>query len=472
MYPLRNMPSSPESANKRVAAYCRVSSESNEQLESYRAQIAYYERHIEDHPDYTLAGIYADEGISGTSTRNRESYNQMLQDARHGLIDMIITKSLSRFGRNTLDCLNSLRELKALGVDVYFEKENVHSLYSEGELLITLMSAVAQSEIVSQSENIKWGKRRKFEKGDVGSIAWTMTGYKLNGNREVIIIEEQAAIVRRVYKEFLNGYGINLIVRRLNHDHVPCAENGARWHYRQIKNLLTNEKYCGDTRFQKQYSQDPLSKRKLMNAGVLPQYVCEDSHPAIIDKDTWRLAQLELARQAFYRNEHHVTCFSYAKYTETLPLTGRIVCSHCGHSFKIRISGQSRDKGSKYYSCSQYRSGYRRPKKKGCCINQFSLRPDDVEGLVVQAWNSLVDESDRHQSAWQATMDGPDQLKAYRAKDLAHLIEEIGHLEVLPYQLMIRVLDHVKIGLDGSATVIFLSGTQIGGLTGPANGQG
>ena len=198
-----------------------------------------------------------------------------------------------------------------------------------------------------------------------------------------------------------------------------------------------------------------------MNVGELPQYYCEDSHPAIIDKDTWHCVQLELARQAAYRNDHHVISLSYSRYTETLPLTGRIVCSHCGHSFTIRMSGKSSDRGTKYYTCSEYRSGYRRPKKLDCCINQISLRLDAVEGLLVQAWNRLVDNREIYGPELQATMDGHDLLKAYRTKDLMHLFEEVGHLDVMPYQLMVRLLDHIEVGLDGSVSVIFLAGTQI-----------
>lgn len=297
-----------DKAKKRVAAYCRVSSGSEEQLGSLNAQTSYYERYIKEHPDYIFAGIYADEGISGTDLKKREAFNRMMQDARDGHLDMIITKSLSRFGRNTLDCLKCLRELKSLNVDVFFEKENIHSLTSQGELLITLLSAVAQTESQALSENIKWGIRSKYERGHVQSIpSGKFLGYDKDQEGNLVINETQSAIVRRIYQEFLDGYGTFQIARRLTDEKVPMAFGGKEWCASHIKKVLTNEKIKGDTRFQKTCNADYLTKRRAKNNGELPQYYIEGTHPGIIDTDTWECVQLELERQRLHQAVQHKT---------------------------------------------------------------------------------------------------------------------------------------------------------------------
>jgi len=221
-----------DEAKKRVAAYCRVSSGSEEQLGSLNAQTSYYEKYIKERKDYIFAGIYTDEGISGTDLKKRDAFNRLMQDAIDGQNDMIITKSLSRFGRNTLDCLKSLRELKALNVDVFFEKEQIHSLTSQGEVLISLISAVAQTESLALSENVKWGIRRKYERGHVQSIpSGKFLGYDKDKDGNLIINEAQAVIVKRIYQDFLDGYGTYQIAKRLTDEKVPMAQavrNGAQ----------------------------------------------------------------------------------------------------------------------------------------------------------------------------------------------------------------------------------------------------
>lgn len=232
------------------------------------------EKYIEDRPEYIFAGIYTDEGISGTDLKKRDAFNRMLQDARAGGIDMIITKSLSRFGRNTLDCLKCLRELKSLNVDVFFEKEQIHSLTSQGEVLISLISAVAQTESLALSENIKWGIRRKYERGLIKSIpSGKFLGYDKDQDGNLVINEAQAAIVRRIYQEFLVGYGTFQIAKRLTAEKVPTAYGGKEWCASHIKKVLTNEKIKGDTRFQKTYNADYLTKKRVKNRGELPSII-------------------------------------------------------------------------------------------------------------------------------------------------------------------------------------------------------
>lgn len=462
LYPLTNIERKNESVKKRVAAYCRVSSHSDEQLDSYFAQISYYESMIKSNSAYDFAGIYADEGISGTSIKNRDSFMRMLRDARDGHIDMIITKNISRFGRNTLDCLKSIRELRMLNVDVYFEKENLHSLAKEGELLLSLLAALAQQEIISHSENVKWGKRRKFEKGDIGSIAWhNITGYSKNKKGEVVIIEEQAAIIRRIYKEFLAGNGTNRIADKLNEEKIPLIR-GKKWMTSHIQVLLTHEKYSGDTLFQRQITPDPMNKRQVKNQGQVPQYYCKDSHPAIVDKEIWDCVQLEIELRKSYCEEHSVTRYQSFKYKDTLPLTGKIICGHCNHSFVIKVSNRLIDKGTAYYECSMNRTGYRQPKKAGCdCINQTRLNRDDPKQIFVDAWNHLVENKELYEAEWLGVIERRDILKAYRAKELMRLVGEVGVIEELSYELMIQVLSHIEVGVDGQIRVIFLSGTEV-----------
>jgi DNA invertase Pin-like site-specific DNA recombinase len=262
------------------AAYCRVSSGSDQQMESLKAQTEYYEKYIREHSEYTFAGIYADEGISGTDIKKRDAFNQLMQDARDGHVDMIITKSLSRFGRNTLDCLNHIRDLKSLGVDVYFEKENIHTMRSEGEMLITLISAVAQNESLTQSENVKWGIHRKYERGNIKSVpCGKFLGYDKDENGNLVINPEQAETVRRIYREFLDGYGTFQIARHLTSEKIPMAYGGKAWCASHIRKVLTNEKIKGDTKFQKTYNADYLTKKRVENNGELPQYYIEGTHP-------------------------------------------------------------------------------------------------------------------------------------------------------------------------------------------------
>lgn len=259
LYPLPNIRDSGEAKEQRnkkhVAAYCRVSSGSSEQMESYNAQIQYYEKYIKENPDYIFSGIYADEAVSGTDTRKRGAFRQMVQDCRDGKIDTVVTKSLSRFGRNTVDCLKVIRELKALGVDVYFEKENIHTLRSKGEMLISLISAVAQNESLALSENVKWGIHRKYERGLVQSIpCGKFLGYGKDKAGNLEINEEQAAIVRRVFQEFPDGYGTFQIAKRLTEEKIPTAYGGKEWCASHIHKVLTNEKMKGNTLCQKTYT--------------------------------------------------------------------------------------------------------------------------------------------------------------------------------------------------------------------------
>ncbi len=453
-FPIIQQSNNQTDKKQRVAAYCRVSKNSDEQLVSYHTQVMHYDQYIRTRPDYELAGIFADEGISGTDQRKRDAFNQMMKTAREGHIDLIITKSLSRFGRNTLDCLKNIRELRSLGVDVYFEKENIHTLHSEGEMLLTLVSAIAQNESLNQSENVKWGIHRQYERGHVQSIpSGKFLGYRKDSNGYLVIDDAQATTVRRIYQLFLCGFGTYQIATMLTAENVPMAYGGKEWCASHIQKVLVNEKYQGDTRFQKTYNADYLTKRRAINKGQFPQHYLKDTHAAIIDRETWSLVQLELARQKEFVQNHFTN--KYHHHSKEFPLSGKIVCQVCGHLFVLRESSRKVDSGQKYWICKEYKAGRYGPVGPNACKNGHRIKPSKVENAVLNAWNYLVD----HQ--WNHSNNENDRLTAYRIRDLHSLLEDHGHLDDLPYSVLIRILDRLEVGLNGDLTVVFLAGASV-----------
>lgn len=438
----------------RVAAYCRVSTGSNEQLVSYTNQVMYYENYIKARPDYEMAGIFADEGISGTDIRKRDAFNRLMEAARDGQIDLIITKSLSRFGRNTLECLKNIRELKTLGVDVFFEKENIHTLQSKGEMLLTLISAVAQNESLNLSENVKWGIRRQYERGHVQSIpSGKFLGYKKDRQGNLVIDEEQAKVVQRIYQAFLGGLGTYQIAKMLTHENVPMAYGGKEWCASHIYRVLTNEKYQGDTKFQKTFNTDYLTKRRAKNKGQLPQYYVKDTHPAIIDRETWSLVQMEFARQKQFVQTHSMNYFHHQ--SEDIPFSGKLICSQCSRTFSLRKTYREVSDNEKYWICH---AALPQVKK---CDNNLKLSDGLAEKAFVTAWNELVSSRAALHIAWQHDPSEENKLTAYRQANLAELLEGHGHLHTFSYELMLKVLDHITVH-DGFLSVIFLAGYEVG----------
>lgn len=378
-----------------------------------------------------------------------------MKDARHGKIDMIITKSLSRFGRNTLDCLNSIRELRSLGVDVYFEKENIHTNASEGEMLLTLISAVAQNESLTQSENVKWGIHRKYEKGNIKSIpSGKFFGYDKNEEGNLIINEAQAITVRRIYQEFLDGFGYYTIAKRITEDEIPTDTGNKVWNWTTLKKILTNEKYKGDTQFQKTYNADYLTKRRVKNKGELPSYYFENTHPAIIDKNIWECVQLEFERQDKFIKDHGMN--KYHQHSKELPFSGKLICEHCGHTLVRRQSARIKDEGEYYWCCKRYREGRHEPVGPEACCNGIRIKDDLPKEIFIKAWNQLIENTE-----WQKTINERNTLEQYRLEDLIRLTESIGRIEKMPYELMLKTLDHIEISNDGTVEVIFLAGMRI-----------
>lgn len=302
---------------RKVAAYARVSTASEEQATSYEAQVDYYTNLIRSRPDWQLAGIYTDEGITGTSTKHREGFKRMVTDALAGRIDLIVTKSVSRFARNTVDSLTTVRRLKEAGVEIFFEKENIWTLDAKGELLITIMSSLAQEESRSISENVRWGMRKRFADGQVFMPYPHFLGYDKGKDGRPQINEEEAKFVRRIYRLFLSGYTPGRIATTLTTEKVPVPNpRGKKWHSATIKSILANEKYRGDALLQKTYISDFLTKKQVKNQGEVAQYYVSGSHEAIIDPQTWELTQYELARRKGQRAPY--------------PFTMKLECSMCG----------------------------------------------------------------------------------------------------------------------------------------------
>lgn len=275
----------------KVAAYCRVSTDSDEQATSYEAQVEHYTEFIKKNADWEFAGIYADYGISGTNTKKREEFNRMIEECMEGKIDMIITKSISRFARNTLDCLKYIRQLKEKNVTVFFEKENINTMDSKGEVLLTIMASLAQQESESLSKNVKLGLQFRYRNGAVQVNHNWFLGYTKDENGHLIIDPEQAEVVKRIYREYLEGKSLMQIARGLMADGIHTAADKPTWRPEGVRKILTNEKYMADAFLQKTYTVDVLTKKRVTNNGIVPQYYVENNHEAIIPRDLFMQVQ-------------------------------------------------------------------------------------------------------------------------------------------------------------------------------------
>ena len=306
----------------KVAAYARVSSGKDAMLHSLSAQVSYYSSLIQSNRNWEYVGVYSDEAISGTKAA-RPGLQKLIADCHEGKIKMVITKSISRFARNTVTLLETVRMLKALGVDIYFEEQNIHTMSSDGELMLTILASYAQEESLSVSENMKWRIKKNFEAG----IPWNgrMLGYRLVGDH-FEIVEEEANLVRRIFKEYLDGYGTNKIAQGLNEEGIP-AIRGEIWHKTTIANILCNYNYTGNLLLQKTYKESHLATMSYNNEGQLPKYHIEDSHKAIISLDTFMAVQMEIERREKPINTK-----------KTYPFSGLLKCAKCGKSYRRKVT--------------------------------------------------------------------------------------------------------------------------------------
>jgi len=356
---------------KRVCAYCRVSTAQEEQQTSYELQVTHYTDFIQQNELWEFSGIYADEGISGTSIKKRTDFLRMVQDCKDAKIDLIITKSISRFARNTLDCLNYVRMLKALPspVGIYFEKENIDTLDAKSELLLTLLSSLAQDESRSISENVRWAIQKRYQQGLVHCPTTFFLGYDNDEDGNLIINEEQAHTVRRIYRECLEGYGTGLIAKRLTADGAKTGKGNTIWVGNSVNRILHNEKYCGDILMQKRVTLDFLTHKRTPNNGHQPQYFIANHHPAIVSKADWDAVQMEVSRRSKMNNadENEIP----QKHSNRTVFSNFIYCGTCGEPFIRRTLTSTKNNEKYLYPVWKCRVADGRRKGKKCHARSY-----------------------------------------------------------------------------------------------------
>lgn len=386
-------------AKRKVAAYARVSTDHEEQQSSYEAQVDYYTTYIKSRSDWEFVSVYADEGITGCNTKKRDGFNAMVEDALAGKIDLIITKSVSRFARNTVDSLTTIRKLKEHGTECYFEKENIWTFDGKGELLLTIMSSLAQEESRSISENCTWGQRKRFADGKVTVPFKRFLGYDRGPDGNLVLNTDEAVTVRRIYSMFLQGMSPYGIATHLTAEGIKSPSGKDKWNAGAVRSILTNEKYKGDALLQKSYTVDFLTKKKKVNEGEIPQYYVEGNHEAIISPDVFEQVQQELEHRKQVKGRHSsVHLFS-----------GKIRCGQCGEWY-----------GSKtWHSTSKYRRvvwqcNHKYDGNEKCTTPH--LTDDDIKRLFVSAVNQLIGQKDTIITALTASLDTAFDLTVFKAE--------------------------------------------------------
>ena len=382
----------------RVAAYCRVSTEEEEQQSSYEAQCTYYTDKIMTNPEWTMAGIFADEGITGTSTKKRDDFNRMIRKCRQKKIDLILTKSISRFARNTLDSLKYIRALKELGIGIIFEKENINTLEMDTELIITFMSAFAQSESESISANVRWGKRQAMKEGKTSVNFKKLYGYFLDSEGNPQVDSDKAEVIRSIFNRYLQGASLRMIRQELEAAGIPNPAGSEKWGIDQIRNILSNEKYCGDVLMQKTFIQDCISKKVVKNTGQLPMYLIQNNHPAIISREVYQAVQAEKARRSATASPSTKTSSTGRTcYASKFALSERLVCGECGTLYRRctwKRNGKTRivwrcvsrlDYGTKY--CHQSPTMDEEPLQRAimAAISSVMAPKEKINGLITDA---------------------------------------------------------------------------------------
>jgi len=369
-----------EKPKLKVAAYCRVSTDSDEQATSYEVQIEHYTNYIQNNLEWELAGIYADDGITGTNTKKRDEFNRMIQDCMEGKIDMIITKSISRFARNTLDCLKFIRQLKDKNIPVFFEKENINTMDSKGEIMLTIMASLAQQESQSLSQNVKLGIQYRYQQGEIQINHNRFLGYTKDDNKQLVIDPEGGEIVKRIYREYLEGASLLQIARGLEAEDVLTAAGKAKWRPETLKKILQNEKYIGDALLQKTYTLDFLSKKRVKNNGIVPQYYVENNHEPIIPRDLYMQVQEEMARRTNIRSGKGE---KKRVYSSKYALSSIVYCGDCGDIYR-RVHWNNRGYKSIVWRCVS------RLEEKGSDCTSPTINEEMLQNAVVKAINELL----------------------------------------------------------------------------------
>ncbi len=382
-----------EQKKLKVAAYCRVSTLLEQQEGSYEAQVDYYTEKINSNPNWKCAGIFADDGKSATQTKKRDDFNAMIDACMAGKVDLVLTKSVSRFARNTVDALQFIRKLKEKNIPVIFEKEGVNTMESGGELLITILSSQAQEESRNISENTRWGLTRRFENGIISVNHKKFLGYTKDEDGNLIIVPEEAVIVKRIFREYLEGSSILQIAKGLEADGIKTVTGLDHWHPGTINNMLSNEKFCGDVCMQKTYTIDFLTKKKVKNEGYAPQYYIEDNHEAIIPKELFHQVQVEKARRASL-NKAAVTRKTNkakkekSKYSSKYVLTDLMVCAECGHAYRRQTWSKYGKKSAVWRCEDRLKNGI-----SSKCKNSPTLKEEQLHDAIMNAINDVVENS-------------------------------------------------------------------------------
>lgn len=427
---------------KRVAAYARVSTGSDEQQMSLNAQKDYFKNYIRQNPEWIYAGLYYDDGISGLSSKNRDGFNQMITDALHGHIDLIVTKSLSRFARNTVDLLSTIRLLKDSGIGVYFEKEDILTLDSKGEFMITLISTLAQEESRNISENVTWGIRKRFSDGKYQMPYKRFLGYDRSPAGEPVINGSQARIVRQIYMRYLEGWGITPITHSLSDCDIPAPGGGVRWHTTTVESILQNIKYKGDALLQKTFTTNFLTKEKKENEGELPQYYVTGGHEAIIPPEIFDLAtQVQLHRKN--TSGHYITL---------VPLSRKIICQQCGSSYGRTYSWTTHN--GKRYNHSRWVC---RNRGKKLCNNPTVPRATLTYNMINILFDTLL-------SNWDVLIDCysllPNTATFPDMNNFLQFIKENKQSIFSNEQTWEILVDYILVDSTGSISIVLIDGSN------------
>ncbi len=434
----------------KVAAYCRVSTDSDEQATSYDAQVEHYTNFIQKNEDWEFAGMFVDDGISGTNTKKREEFNRLIEECMAGHIDMVITKSISRFARNTLDCLKYIRQLKEKNIPVFFEKENINTMDSKGEVLLTIMASLAQQESESLSKNVKLGLQFRYQNGEVQVNHNRFMGYTKDDKGHLIIEPSEAEIVKRIFCEYLQGSSLKQIGDGLMADGILTAAGKAKWRPETIKKILRNEKYIGDALLQKTYTVDVLTKKRVPNNGIVPQYYVENSHEPIIPRDLYMQVQEEMLRRA---NLHSGENRKKRVYSSKYALSSIVYCPKCGDIYR-RIAWNNRGKHSIVWRCVS------RVEHGPSCCDAPTVQETELQNAVIKAMNQALGGKDEMLKVLEeniamvfaledeTTMESIDAkleelqkelLKRANARqDYDDLADEIDHLRELKQDVMVE----------------------------------
>ena len=379
-----------------MAAYCRVSTDQYEQLESLETQRSHYDEYIRAHKDWELVNVYYDEGISGTRADTRPGLQRLMADCRLRRIDMVLTKSISRFARNTLDCLKHIRALKAQNIPVYFEKESINTLDAKGEVLLTIMVSLAQQESQSLSQNVKLGLQYRYQQGKVQVNHSRFLGYTKDAEGNLIIDPEQAEIVKRIYREYLEGYSMDRIKAGLERDGIPTGAGKTTWHTSTINKILRNEKYIGDALLQKTYTTDFLNKTRVKNNGIVPQYYVEGNHDPIIPKQIFLKVQDELVRRITCVTANGRKCGFSSRHA----FSQIVFCSECGENFH-RTQWNNRGKKSVVWRCLTRLY----PKKTELVCHARTVKEDELKAACLSAFNGFWKERDGFQEQMERNIE-------------------------------------------------------------------